>query len=90
MNIDTEKHPSVEEIRLKQYSSFRYNFNKYLIIPILGEKYYNYGHDTYQCDHLTCKDILNKFKELEQEVRVYKWITFLLSLALALSFLLKI
>ena len=49
-------------ISLLQYESLRKYFLK-MVTDILGEDYYNYAMDVYDCDRICCEDITRKSKE---------------------------
>jgi len=49
-------------ISMLQYESLRKYFRK-MIKDILGEDYYNYAMDVYDCDRICCEDITRKSKE---------------------------
>ena len=49
-------------VSILQYDSLRNNFQK-MIDNILGEDYYNYEMDVYECDRQCCEDITQKLKK---------------------------
>ena len=52
-----EKH----RITVLVHDNLRKHF-KTVIDEVLGDDYYNMGHDVYQCDELCCEDIIYKAK----------------------------
>jgi len=48
-------------VRLLQYNSLRFNFNK-MIENVLGVDYYNSAMDVYESDRISCEDITTKAK----------------------------
>jgi len=49
------------KIDILQYQNLRKHFNK-TIKTVLGKNYYNMGMDVYECDRITCEDIIKKTK----------------------------
>jgi len=48
-------------IPILQYESLRKNFQK-MINEVLGDDYYNYEMDVYECDRQCCEDITRRSK----------------------------
>jgi len=49
------------KIDILQYQNLRKHFNK-MVKAVLGKDYYNMGMDVYECDRITCEDIIKKTK----------------------------
>ena len=59
-------------LAVPQYVNLRDCFTTILVDPILGEDYYNYAQNVYECDRQKCLDIAARFREVEKKYIFWK------------------
>lgn len=61
----------MDKIDKMQYKNLRQCFNT-VVNNILGEDYYNMGMDVRQADQICTEDIINEFKNIKHDLKLYK------------------